>query len=122
MVAVTFLDDHEVRTGRSLPDDPECNALLQEFREATGEDWIIRVRRFPVRQTLWARLSRRPPEIFAMYTLYADCHGEWQIINLVTPKGGSVFHGSSQSREDIMNFMMGYLNGIQHATSKARPA
>ena len=120
MPAFTYLSDSEVREWRSVSDDKECNDLLQEFRKATGEDWLIGVRQWPVRRTFWKWLRRTPITLHKHHTLYADCHGEWQVINLVTPNGGSVFYGSAQSREDIMNFMLGYLAGIDHISRKRR--
>lgn len=120
MPAVTYLSDSEVRQFATVPDDKDCNELLQELRRATGENWIVGT--YSVRRgrtpTDWA--LRRPAKVSRHYTLYADCHGEWQVINLVTPCGGSVFHGSEQSREDVMNYMLGVLNGLR-TTTKVSP-
>ena len=114
MPGFTYLSDSEVRAWRTVPGDKDCNDLLQEFRQATGEDWVIGVREYDTYKRKWHRLGRKVTGKAKFYTLYADCHGEWQVINLVTPEGGSVFHGSKQSREDVMNFMLGYLAGIYH--------
>ena len=111
MPAVTYLSDHEVREWSIVKDDKDCNELLQELRSLTGENWIIGTQeRWPRKR--WFRKQAAPVRF---YTLYADCHGEWQVINLVTPNGGSIFHGSSQSREDVMNFMLGIVCGWHDA-------
>lgn len=116
MPAVTYLSDREVREWSSVKGDAECDDLLQELRKTTGENWIIGTHeRLPRKR--WFR-KQGPPLRF--YTLYADCHGEWQVINLVTPDGGSIFHGSKQSREDVMNFMLGIICGW-HDAKKVRP-
>lgn len=112
MPAVTYLSDHEVARFSSVADDAECNELLQEFRQATGENWLIEVNRGTMRRSLLQHLLHRPERIVALYTLYADCHGEWQVMNLITPQGGSNFHTWEHSREAVMNYMMGYIGGL----------
>lgn len=108
MPAVTYLRDDEVASGRSIPDDKEADELLQQLRNLTGEDWIVMILPIWIRDRWWKR-----PRQTKRYTLYADCHGEWQIMNLVTPDGGSLFHGGAErSREDVMNFMLGMIAGI----------
>jgi hypothetical protein len=111
MGAFVYLSDSEVRRWQTVPDDKDCNDILQELRSLSGENWLVGVRQYRLRSTWWEWLRRAPQRWHKVYTLYADCHGEWQVINLVTPAGGSVFHGSGQSREDVMNFMLGCLTG-----------
>jgi hypothetical protein len=122
MPAMTFLSDWEVRAWASVPDDKDCNELLQSLRKATGENWLIGVTTRQKFRKAWHRMWFVENGDHKFYTLYADCHGEWQVINLVTPNGGSVFHGSAQSREDVMNFILGYLGGIHHASRDAKAA
>lgn len=122
MPAVTYLSDSEVKAGRAVKDDKDCNDLLQEFRQATGEDWIIEVRTYQKARTAWQAIRRKLYTEMKVYTLYADCHGEWQVMNLVTPKGGSIFYLSDQSREDAMNYMLGYLGGLHHAGRATKAA
>lgn len=110
MPALTFLSDNVVRAGRSVKDDKECDEILQDLRRMTGEDWIVRVRRIPHRS--WAR-SFVDPDRYE-YILYADCHGEWQHINMAGPEGGTVFHTHPDSRNAVMNFMLGMICGIQN--------
>lgn len=110
MPALTYLSDQEVREWAAVPDDKDCNEILQELRSLTGENWVI-----GRHQVKFARRWFRRPLPITVYTLYADCHGEWQVMNLVTPEGGSNFYGSAQSREDVMNYMLGYIGGIQNA-------
>lgn len=115
MPAFTYLSDSEVRAWARVVDDKDCDELLQDLRRASGENWIIGVQRLETFRKAWHRLWHVVSGEHRHYTLYADCHGEWQVINLVTPSGGSVFHGSGQSREDVMNFMLGYLGGLNRA-------
>lgn len=123
MPVFTYLSDHEVAAGRSVPDDEECNELLQELRAATGEDWIIIVTPIRKERNVWKRLFGMKLETFQSYRLFADCHGEWQVINVITPEGGSVFYIWEHSREAVMNYMLGYLGGLQYARIReaARP-
>lgn len=112
MPAFTYLSSHEIEKWASIPDDKECNDLLQELRAKTGENWLIG--RYTTRTrhpSLWKRLFCQPPAPHVEWTLYADCHGEWQVMNLVGPNGGSVFHGCT--REMIMNYMLGYIGGLR---------
>ena len=39
MPALTFLSDDVVRAGRSVKDDKECDQILQDLRNLTGEDF-----------------------------------------------------------------------------------
>ena len=110
MPALTFLSDDVVRAGRSVKDDKECDEILQDLRRLTGEDWIVRVREIP--QHTWPLGFSKPP--IRDYTLYADCHGEWQIINMAGPDGGTVFSLHPDSRNACMNFMLGMICGIQN--------
>lgn len=109
MPALTFLSDDVVRAGRSVKDDKECDQILQDLRRLTGEDWIVRVRELPT-----TRRWLRPAPPVRDYTLYADCHGEWQIINMAGPDGGTVFSLHPDSRNACMNFMLGMICGIQN--------
>lgn len=112
MPAFTYLSGSYVREYRSVVGDKECNDLLQELRKATGDDWLVGVTRYPRRPTLMERLRgiQAQPEIH--YTLYADCNGEWQIINCILPEGGSIFHTGKATREAVMNYMLGFVAGI----------
>lgn len=118
MPAFTWLSDWQVREWQSVPDDKDYDELFQEFRKATGENWLTRVHEHIARRSFWQWLRRQEPRRVRSYTLYADCHGEWQVINLVGPSGGSVFHYSEHTREMAMNYMMGTINGLRQ-TSKA---
>lgn len=122
MAGFVYLSDSEVSEWRTVPGDKDCNDLLQEFRQKTGENWLIGVREYSIRQGWWERLRRVSAQTHKSYTLYADCHGEWQVINLVTPRGGSVFNGSAQSREDVMNFMLGCITGLHYSGRFTRAA
>lgn len=119
MPAVTYLSDQEVKNWQRVQDDKDCDDLLQELRQKTGENWVLEVRDIPLFRTGWERLWRMPNRTIKHYQLYADCHGEWQVINLVTPTGGSNFNLWEHSREATMNYIIGYLGGIYHAN---RPA
>lgn len=112
MPAFTYFHDHEAERMATVEGDKDCNDLLRDLCRVTEQRWIIDVRQIIERRFL------RKPTIWKHYSLYCDVHrdgSEWQAINLVTPKGGSVFHGSRQSREDVMNFMMGVCDGAHSA-------
>lgn len=122
MPAFTYLSDSEVRQWSRVEGDKDCDELLQELRRLSGENWIIGRQTIPVcHASLWKMIFCKPPEPYVSWTLYADCHGEWQVINLVTPEGGSNFHASAQGREDIMNFMLGYIAGLHRRREATAP-
>jgi hypothetical protein len=106
MAAVTFLSDSEARSYETVEGDKDCNELLQELNHASGRRWLIERRTFYRSRGLF-----RHAEEIKTYTLYLDCHGEYQVMNLVTPNGGSVF--SYGNREAVMNYMLGHLAGLQ---------
>lgn len=114
MPATTYLDDASVRRGRSVPEDPECDDLLQELRRVSGEDWLVLVRTHPGKKTRMDRLLRQEAQPEVHYSLYADCHGEWQDINFVRPEN-SESRGPAGSREGVMNYMLGYTAGLHRA-------
>jgi len=105
MAGLTFLSDDVVRKARTIDGDRDANELLQELRAITGEDWIVRVRTYAEPKRVFHRTKS-----YRHYALYADCHGEWQHVNLVTSDGGSVFNANDHSREHVMNFMLGYIS------------
>lgn len=114
MPAVTFLSDHEVREWANVPDDKEADELLQQLRDVSGRNWVIGRHKVRVQHpSLIKRLFCKPPAPLTVWTLYLDCHGEWQIMSLATPKGSSIFHYSPESRECVLNYMLGYVSGAQ---------
>jgi hypothetical protein len=123
MPAVTYLSDWEVRNWQAVANDKDCDELLQELRKATGENWLISVNERPAFKRAWHRLWNVQTRTIKFYTLYADCHGEWQIISLVTPYGSSIFHSwGERDRECIMNYMLGYLGGLTAARRDKKAA
>ena len=115
MGAYTYLSDHEAEAGRATG-DKELDDLLQQVNDLSDDGWRIRVRTYRQRK----RWFRAPAPEAKHYTLYwyTGAGIEYQVINLVTPEGGSVFHDSRQSREDIANFLMGFINGHQDSARK----
>lgn len=103
MPCVTYLSDNEAERFRFVVGDEECNELLSKLNKLSGRTWLIEVRNFQASRGWF----RRAAEV-RTYTLYLDCHGEYQIINLVSDRGGSVF--SYSTRADVMNFMLGYIS------------
>lgn len=120
MPAVTFLDDWEVRKwDNGVPGDEDLNELLFELRKLTGRQWIVMTRDLPIIKRSWHRLGYYKAGTFKHYTLYLDCHGEWQVMNLCTERdGGSNFFLSHSSREHVMNYMLGHIAGTE---SERRP-
>lgn len=117
MPAVTYLSDWEAREWVRVPGDKDCDELLQEMNAKTGRRWLIQVRRFFISRG-WFRHA----EEIKSYTLYLDCHGEYQVMNLVGPNGGSIFHFNRNSREAVMNYMLGYLGGCPEHSPHERKA
>lgn len=74
-----YLNDYQVQE-YSNPDDPECCTLLHELNEASGRIWLVKIERFTQRKGLFRVEVEH-------YTLFLDCHGEYQVINLVPQRG-----------------------------------
>ena len=116
MPGYTYLSDSEADSGRTVPDDSELNSLLQEALEF-NDGWRVLVRALHMPKRMFLKPS--PPTRHYTLYWYTGVGIEYQVINFSTPEGGSVFHGSAQSREDIANFLMGYINGHQDAARLA---
>ena len=113
MPTFTYLSEHRVQQLRSVPEDPEIDELLQEMRALSGEDWLLEIAEIEEHESTrrWWFGPRRS-HARKLYTLYADCSGEWQVMNLCVEDGdGSVFRGGDRS--SVINFMLGYSNGIR---------
>lgn len=110
MPGFTYCHDHEVKRWETVPDDEELNSLLQDVRNTISTDWYLQVQTMTPRK----RLLRKQPASYKVYTLYwyTGAGIEYQVINFITPGGGSVFHGGL-TREHVMNYLMGMLNGWQ---------
>ncbi len=118
MPCTTWLTEQEARDWAVVADDKECDELLQQLRKVSGRNWVIGRAKMESYVGLLGLLFRQRLKVRTFWTLYLDCHGEWQIMNLMTPKGGSLFHLSNQSREDVMNYMVGYIGGSTASTDK----
>lgn len=117
MPAVTYLRDHEVRAWASVPSDKDLNDLLQELRTLTKENWLIQRREIETRHaSFWKRIFCKPPANHVQWTMYADCRGEWQVMSFATANGSSIFNACAHERENIINFMLGYIGGYRRAT------
>lgn len=108
MPAVTYLSDSEARSFLTVEGDKDCDELLQEMNKRTDRLWLIQVQRWFESRGLFRHAVERK-----RYTLYLDCHGEYQVMSLVAPDGSSIFHHNPNSREAVMNYMLGYLGGIE---------
>lgn len=108
MPAVIYLSDSEARRFLRVESDKDCDELLQQMNTVTGRTWLIQVQRWFEPRGLFRHAVERKN-----YTLYLDCHGEYQVMSLVAPGGSSIFHASQNSRESVMNYMLGYLGGME---------
>ena len=115
MPAVTFLSDSEAKRFERVEYDKDCDELLQEMQRLSGRRWLIEVRSHFLSRG-WFRHAAE----LVTYTLYLDCNGEYQVMNLVTSRGGSVF--SRSRREDVMNYMLGYIGGLEECPQKEEVA
>lgn len=116
MPCTTWLTDSEVREFASVPDDKELNETLQQLRSVTGENWLVGKRKVSVQHdSILKRVFCKQPPPITTHTLYNDCHGEYQIINLAGPEGGTVFHHWPNEREGIINYILGFIGGHQRA-------
>lgn len=106
MPCCTYLSAYEAKKFEAVDGDKDCDELLQEMNAKTGRRWLIQVQRNFVSRG-WFRHAKERKD----YTLYLDCHGEYQVMSLVTPAGSSVFYRWANSREAVMNYMLGYLGG-----------
>ncbi|OLF81272.1 hypothetical protein AWH62_00940 [Maricaulis sp. W15] len=108
MPAIVYLSEDKVVAGRRIDGDEDANGLLQQLRNKTGRDWIVLVH---------VQVGRRP--LFGSYPttrhydLCLPCGGEWQVLNLCTKSGGSLYDDDGNSREHVMNYMLGLLAGLE---------
>lgn len=107
MPAVVYLSEPEVIRGRTVECDVDVDDILQTLREKSGRDWIVRVHDFLGRKPV---LGPRP--VIRHFELCVACGGEWQVINLCTKEAGSVFFDDGNSREHVMNYMLGMIAGL----------
>ena len=110
MPAVVYLSEADVVRGRKVEDDEDVDDILQTLREKTGRDFIVRVHE----HKSW-RPILGPMVTTRHYQLCAPCGGEWQVINLCTREGGSIFHDDGSTREHVMNYMLGMIAGMDEA-------
>lgn len=118
MGAFTYCYDHEVKNWETVPDDKDLNKLLQDVRNTISKDWYLQVQTHQPRK----RLFHKQKPAFKTYTLYfyTGAGIEYQVINLVTEnEAGSVF--TSANRSQVMNFLMGMLNGWEDHARKHPP-
>lgn len=108
MPGVIFLSDTEARAYSSVPDDPDCDELLQEMRRVTGRGWLVRVDRWSERYGFFRNKYRN----LESYSLLLDCHGEYQLMNLVPPRERVPYVRDPNSRGAVMNYMLGYLAAV----------
>lgn len=112
MPAVTYLSDEEVKRGATVEGDKDVNEWLGLLNELSGRRWVILTRDLPLKKRHWFAKRR----FVRNYTLYLDCHGEWQIMNLMIGGGATNFHYGSDSRNAVINYMMGYVGGCESKT------
>lgn len=106
MPACIYIPDHKSSTMKETG-DKELDSLLLEANKLDDDRW--RIGKVVITRS---RLIFRKPPPLTLYTLYWFVTGiEYQIVNLATPRGGSIFYHSNQSKEDILNYLMGYLQG-----------
>ena len=108
MPCTTFLSDHQIKQWSHVENDKDCDELLKELNEVSGRLWLVGVQEWFLPRGLFRHAEKRID-----YTLYLDCHGEWQVMNMVTPEGGSLFHHTVGSREHVMNYMLGFIAGAR---------
>lgn len=112
MVCVTYLSDNEVRRFRTVEDDKDCNDILQGLRKLTGEEWLIRVMPLSYKTGVWPFRKEVSWKLYTLY--YGTLHGEYQVINLVNENGSTIFDPTPRnSRCHVMNYMLGYIAGVQ---------
>ena len=105
MPCLTYRSNEEREPLQSVEGDPDCDELLQEMR-AISPRWLIEVYNVRYHRGFF----RKPKEVKQYRLLYAINHVEVQIINLCTEgHRGSLFYLSDHSREQVMNFIIGYL-------------
>lgn len=86
--------------------DKELLKILERLKEETGRHWELEE---SVRVT--KKFLHKPVNL-KVYSLYLDCHGEWQVINFCPAKEGGYSINTTVDRAAIGNYITGYLGGI----------
>ncbi len=120
MPLTTYLSPHQELAYSVVTDDTELNDLLQELRRDSGENWLIGVGTAWKKPTLKNILLGQKPASFRIYTLYADLHGEYQMINLVPSDHGSFSYPGCFTRDQVANYIIGYLAGMPSKMDTSR--
>ncbi|WP_339745579.1 hypothetical protein [uncultured Maricaulis sp.] len=107
MPAIVYLSDADVVAGRVIDGDEDVDDILQTLREKTGRDYIVRIHT----HQRWKPVLG-PRVVTRHFELCLACGGEWQVVNLCTREGGSIFHDDGHSREHVMNYMLGLIAGL----------
>lgn len=114
MPACTYIPDSEAATMLATG-DADLDELLTAANKIDGDRWRVGRRTCHQRK----RWFRKRPEPTVDFTLYWYIDGiEYQVVNFHTPNGGSVFHGSPNSKSDICNYLMGYVQGRRERRSE----
>lgn len=101
MPLTTYVNETQARVWRNV-DDKEMNAILQDLRTVSGEDWLIKSNYYFVKEGWF-----KPKRLLIHYTLMVDVHGEFQVISLCGDR--------ESTRQDVINYMLGYAAGCLYS-------
>jgi hypothetical protein len=107
MPIYTYLKDNE-KTNCS---DRDILELLDEINKYDENKWLVREREYTY--TRWFR--KKTLKRYSL--LYTAKYPEVQIVNFAPKDPNDWSISVSESRADILNFLMGYLNGIERMKS-----
>lgn len=108
MPITTFLNDNERETWKNVH-DKELNELFQEIREKVSDKYLIQMHLHSRRKNWFSK-----PKPFYSYTMYIDLGWEAQVLNLPQNTERSSI-GTMYSKETIMTYFFGVLNGFSSA-------
>lgn len=106
MPCVTYISEYEEwKMKEAIKEHKLVAELLAEVNALTTQEWLCE----PHKAVVQVRLFRAPIEEWR-FTLYIDCHGEWQVFNFKD--------GFSGTENTVLAFLMGYRNGLAEAAGK----
>jgi hypothetical protein len=102
----TWISEHEGKQ-YSQVQDKDLNELFQEVRQTFNNTYLLQESCYDTRG-FWARLFRKPKQIFTTYTLYAGSGIDYQVINFCQDHSWS---NTSVTKSYIMTYFFGLING-----------
>lgn len=103
MPCVTFIGEYEQwRMKSEISEHRHIKELLDDVNRLQPQEWLCGRQKTVVAMPLFRKAKEE-----WRFSLYIDCHGEWQVFNFA--------EGMSVPENTILAFLLGYRNGLSEA-------